>query len=255
MSFTKSLTTALAISLVLPGFAQASDFKTLAQERANAADLVVAPDTVPYSYLVDIEVINERKPEENFTGQYRVNPAAEPGARVTIIGATWDDYPKGMREELEKINDDRTEAEFAKEFWCQGDKEEFEIMASDEVTVLRETEIEAVVSLGPDAVALFIGSDEEGEREMPGKILKRMDSEVTFSKPDLRLTDSHIWLTRPTTVKIVAKMKEMEFETGCSLAPNGLSYVSHNNTKVSGKAMGKSFGAIINVRLSDLQPN
>lgn len=254
MPYIKSLTFAFVMSLS-PGLAQASDFKTLALDRANAADLEIAPDTVPYSYLVDIELINDRKPEENFTGQYRVNPAAEPGARITIIDATWDDYPNGMRKELEKINDERTEAEFATEFWCQGDKEEFEILASDEVTVLRESATEAVVSLGPDAVALFIGGDEEGAREMPGKILKRMDSEVTFSKPDLRLTDSHIWLTRPTTVKIVAKMKEMEFETGCSVAPNGLSYVSHNNTKVSGKAMGKSFGAIINVRLSDLQPN
>lgn len=236
------------------GLSVADDFKSLVQDRINGG-VEAVPDTVPYSYLVDIELINAHKEEENFSGQYRVNPAAEPGERITIIGASWDDFPKGMRAELEKVNQERTQADFAEEFWCQGEPETFEFLASDDVTVLRETETEAVVSLAGDAVAHFLGDDGEGERKMPGKILKRMDSELTFSKPELRLLNSHIWLTRPTTVKIVAKMKEMDFNTRCSIAPNGLSHFSYSNTKVSGKAIGKSFGATIIVKMSDLQPN
>ncbi len=243
-----------ACVLSLPAGALASDFKTLAQEQAASAEANMAPHTIPYSYRVDIEVINAEKPDENFTGAYRVNAAAEPGKRVTLIGASWEDYPKGMREELEKINQERPEAEFAEEFWCELDPDEIDILASDNVTVLRETETEAVLSLGPTGVSRFIG-DDDGDRDMPKKMLKRMNSEVTFSKPDLRLVRSHIWLSKPTTVKIVAKIKEMDFDTGCSVAPNGLSYVSHHNTKASGKALGKSFGAVINVKLSDLQPN
>jgi len=237
----------------LPGLANAVDFKTLVQDRAEAG-IEAVPDTIPYSYLVDIEYINENKPEDSFTGQYRVNPSAKSGERIMLMGANWEDSPKGIRKQLEQDNQKKTEAEFSEDFWCQGDQETFDILVSDEVTILRENAAEAVVTLGPDALAHFIGDDGE-DREMPGKILKRMDSEVTFSKPDLRLTSSHIWLTRPTTVKIVAKMKEMDFNTGCSVAPNGLSYVSHYHTKVSGKAVGKSFGAIINLKLSDLQPN
>ncbi len=251
----KTLRSVLTFATVLAvsNTALADDFKSLIQDKIDAKSSL-AIETVPYSYRVDIEVINAEKPDENFKGQYRVNPAAEPGQRVNLIDATWDDYPEGMRKELEKINQDRTEAEFAEEFWCELDQDELALLASDEVTVLRETETKAVVSLSPKGVSMFIG-DDDGDRDMPKKMLKRMDSEVTFSKPDLRLTHSHIWLSKPTTVKIVAKMKEMDFDTGCSVAPNGLSYLSHHNTKVSGKALGKSFSAVINVRLSDLQPN
>ncbi len=239
----------------IPGIASASDFKSLVKAKAQSAAAV--PETVPYSYLVTIAVDSQegKDDSEQFTGQYRLNPAATPGERVTIIDGSWDDYPKDMRKELEEANFEYSQAQHAEDFWCVGDQEMLEMMASDAVTVLREDAREAVVSLTPDAIAYFMDDDDDGERDMPKKIRKRMLAELTFSKPSLLLTQSKIWLSKPTTVKIVAKMKEMNFEQRCSPAPNGLPYVSENNVKVSGKAMGSHFGATVNVTLSDLQPN
>lgn len=241
-------------ALLTPALAQASDFKSLAAERAQNASQKV-PDAIPYTYLVTIEMTGNKDEGENYQGQYRFNPAAAPGERVDLMGASWDDIPKGMRKELEKANQESTMDDFTDEFWCIPDQESYEILASDDVTVLSESETEAVVALGPKGIAHYLSDDGEGERKMPKKIRKRMLSEITFSKSNMQMTDSHIWLSEPTTVKIVAKMKEMDFEQACDIAPNGLPYFSQVNTKIAGKAMGTSFGAIINVTVSDLQPN
>lgn len=247
-------------SVLLAGssnLAFASDFKTLVQERAEAGNVTAMPDAIPYSFLVSVDVINDDKedPSKSFNGQYRFNPEAAPGDRVTLIGLEWDDLPKDMRKDLEETNLEQSSGVFADEFWCNAEQETFDILASDDVTVISETETEAVLSLGPRGIAHFLDNDDEGERSMPKKIRKRMLSEVTVSKPDLQIQKSRIWLSEPTTVKIIAKMKTMDFAMGCSLTPDGLPYYSENNASVSGKAMGKEFGATIKMTITDLQPN
>ncbi len=244
-----------AFVLCLPVHAAADDFKSLVQEQLRAPMQLSA--SVPYSYLVTIDVDSRegKNKSESFYGQYRFNPAAAAGERVSLIDLTWDEVPKDMRKELEKDNVEGSEADFAEDFWCTNDQKDLEVMASDSVTVIREDETEAVVSLGPDAIAYFLADDSEKEgRGLPKKIRKRMLSELTFSKPDLYLTHSRVWLSKPTTLKIVAKMKEMDFKMGCALAPNGLPFVSQSNTVIVGKALGTGFQARVDISISDLQP-
>lgn len=257
MALQRTLLFCAALTATFPGFAVASDFKTLIQEQLDSS--ATPPQSIPFSYLVTINIDSkEGKDEaENFKGQYRFDPSAEPGNRIKLIGQTWDDIPKDMRKELEKNNLETTPEKFAKDFWCMGDRDTLDILASDDVTILREDSEEAVISLSPEAISHFMSDDTEGkkERKMPKKIRKRMRAEMTFSKPDLIMTQSRIWLSEPTTVKIVAKMKEMDFQEKCAVAPNGLPYLSESRTIIAGKAMGKSFGANVNVFVSDLQPN
>ena len=264
MTITRSLLLSASLVLTPIGAAQANDFKTLIQAQSQSSVVQTTPQDVPYSYLVTIEmdsvenndVEEEEEETESFRGQYRFNPAAAPGERVTIVNGKWDDYPKDMRKELDKVNNDHTIADFVDEFWCVNDADIYSVLRSDLVSVLREDESEVVISLNPDAIAKIMAVEEgEGERQMPKKIRKRMLGELTLAKPGLTVKHSRFWLSRPTTLKIVAKMKEMNFEQSCSIAPNGLPFVSQNNTRVSGKAMGSAFGMDLKVSLSDLQPN
>ncbi len=239
------------------GSASATDFKTLVQQQVDAGPSP-APKTIPYTYMVSIDLDGRsgKDGDKDFQGAYRFDPTAAPGERTQLLGMDWEDFPKDMRKDMERADNSETPAQFAEDFWCVTDAADLAVMASDSVTVLRETESEAVVSLSPDAIGHFLGGDSgDGERSMPKKIKKRMAAELTFSKPDLILKTSHIWLTEPTSVKIVAKMKAMDFKIQCDIAPNGLPYFSGSETSVDGKALGKSFQAQVNMTISDLRPN
>jgi len=254
MNNTRALFLSGIIAFGMPVMASASDFKSLIQE----IDEMEMPDTIPYSFLMTVKMDNIKGKDEIETtiGQYRFTPSAEPGARVSIVGDGWEDMPKEMRQELQKSNLETSEAEFAEEFWCTGDQKTHRILTSDEASVIREDAGEAVVALSPDAIADILTNPNEDreERTMPKKIRKRMLAELTFSKPDLRLKQSRFWLSKPTTVKLIAKMHNMDFQETCALAPNGLPYVQENKTIIAGKAMGKSFGATVTLTVSDLQP-
>ncbi len=257
MTRTRSLFIYVAMICVPSSMAHAEDFTALVQKHEAAQTLVnEAPKTIPYSYLVTYDLKSQEGDDvEEYYGQYRMNPLAVPGQRITFIEGTLDDLPDDMREEVERLNMEASPEELAEDFWCESDKEMRDALKTDSVTLVSEDENEAVLSLGPDIISKIMSdNDGEDERKMPKKIRKRMLAEVTLSKPELHLKHSRIWLSRPTTVKVVAKMKEMNFEQSCSLAPNGFPYMSENTTRIAGKALGSKFNADVKITISDLQP-
>jgi len=251
MKFLRSITFIPGLIVLGSSFANASDFKSLVEAQLDAP--IKTADPAAYSYVISIDIDSREGSDEAeiIDVQYRYNPAAQAGERVALMGTSWEDLPKDMRRELQKSNN---AAEPDDDLWCLNSREDLEVMASDDVTVIREDENEAVVSLSPDGVAQFLADDDEDGRDMPKKIRKRMLSELTFSKPDLYLTNSRIWLSEPTSVKIIAKMKEMEFLSQCAPGPNGMPHVTTANSYVKGKALGTAFEARVNISISDLRP-
>ena len=248
---------AVPIIIGLAGTAQAEDFRSLLDARYSAeSNMPAAPADIPYAYTVTVEQVSEDDEDENFSSRYKFDPSAAPGERVTMIDGEIDDLPKGVRKGLERINNDADMAELAEGFWCVPDPEIIAVVANDPDTQITSQDEETVeLSIGPKSVkAMMALENDEEDRGLPKKVAKRMTGRVVMSKADYQLKSSHLWLTEPTTVKLVAKMKEMDFKTECDLAPNGVPYFSKRKTIVAGKAVGSSFRADIRVSVSDLTP-
>ena len=82
--------------------------------------------------------------------------------------------------------------------------------------------------------------------------MARLDGEFTFSKPAGDLKEFKIWMTRPMTVKIIAKIQHMEVSQTCSLAPNGFNYTDSMSMNAQFKALGQTIAQKMDVRISDL---
>ena len=236
---------------------QAEDFKSMWDARyPGETNIPIAPSDIPYAYTVTVQQVSEDDENEIFTSRYRFNPSAAPGERVNMIDGEIDDLPKGIRKGLERINDDADMTELADGFWCMPGREIYSIVANDPDTEIVAQDEEIVeLAVGPESIkALMTLENDEDDRGLPKKIAKRMTGKVVLSNADYQLKSSHLWLTKPTTVKLVAKMKEMDFKTECELAPNGVPYYSKRKTIVAGKAVGSSFRADLRVSVSDLTP-
>ena len=122
-------------------------------------------------------------------------------------------------------NPENSAEDLAEEFWCEsGDNELFDgdDVSVDDFTVISETESEAVIrpNLALMAEIMMDKDDDEdmskSERKMMAKMMERLDGEFVLSKPDARLKYLKIWLTRPLTMKVIAKLKEMEITQSCA---------------------------------------
>jgi len=256
---------AIPLSLLIPvllaasyGHAKAEDIRTLIDRRVESqADQSAPPAMVPYSYLVTVEHNSlEGDTATRFTAQYRVNPQAEPGNRLTFTGSGLADLPEEFQSEITKFDKEKPAEDIAEDFWCSGksgaaitDQENF---APEGLDIVRENDQEAVIALDTLKIKEIMQSDDDDD--MPKKLLKRLAAEVTVTKPDLAMTHMRIWLTKPTTIKLIAKLKEMEIRQSCAVAPNGFYYVVSNNSRVRAKALGKSMQADTIITISDLQP-
>ena len=248
----------LAALLTSAPNAYAKDIKTLIAERQASGETgPLSPNDIPYTYVVTADIKSgEGDDRDAYVAKYQVNPKAAPGARLTFIDAPLETFPEDFQTQMNKMDMEATEADIAKEFWCADSEDEADDpdMTPEDMTVIREDAREGVIAISNDILRNMMNMDDGDGGDMPKKVMKRLTAELTLSKPDLNLRNMKVWLTRPTTIKIVAKLKNMNIEQSCDLAPNGIPYVTVRKMRVSGKAFGKSFNEDAMITVSDLQP-
>lgn len=248
--------------LCLPLFAspaQAEDILTLLANKAEAP-LRVAPSAIDYSYTLTLDLkTRDGKELSEDQAVLRIDPSQPAGSRTEIISAS-DVDSKAFKDFLKEIEDeDNTMEKQADGFWCgPSETSSGEDFNPDYFTVLSEDDSQAI--LRPDATKLaelLMRSDENAEKNgkaMMKKLLKRIEGEVTFAKPGADMTGFKVRMTRPMTMMLVAKLKEMDVEQSCALAPNGHYHLSRLQMNVAGKALGSRFGQDIDMRVSELTP-
>ena len=259
--------TALALCLpILAAPAQAEDIMSILARKADMPPRL-APKTIEYSYTLTVD-IKSREGKDLSEGQavVRVDPSKPAGSRKQIISIS-DPENEALQDFLKDSEDpDNTPEERAEEFWCgdSGENPDDEpALTSDlsNLTVISETETEAV--LQPDMknlAKLLMQSDgnpedaNKDERKMAKKLLERIEGNFTLAKPSAELKGFSVRMTRPMTIKIVAKLKEMDVTQTCELAPNGHYHISTMKMNVQGKALGIGFGQEIDMRITDLRP-
>ena len=241
--------------------AHAEDIKTLFDRRSDTVQ-PSPPQVNPYNYTLDVMFAGKEGKDviPPFTAKLLINPAAYGEERARILSTSSDDYNIEFKEMLTEIRE-QTPEELSDEFWCDVETKpslDDDAFTSEDFTVLRETETEAVVR--PDTQRLteiFMAQEDvsdmsKGERKLMRKMVKRLDGEITFSKPDLIPTHLRMWMTEPMTVKIIAKIKNMNIEQTCALAPNGFPYVETFSMDINMKAFGIKFEQMTGMRVSEL---
>lgn len=258
----KRLVSALILALLFTSPAQAEDIRSILERKS----MVVRPSPPalnPYNYTVDVVMSGRegKDVQESFTAKLLIDPSALPDARASILSSSKKDHPDEFKDFLKEIESPDVSAEdLAEDFWCEsGDDELFDDDTSaDGFTVISETATEAVIkpNLALMAEIMMDGDDEEevskSDRKLMKKMMERLDGEFVLSKPDVRLKRMKIWLTRPITMKVVAKIKEMEVTQSCALAPNGFTYTDSMTMRVKAKALGMGMEQNMNIKISGL---
>lgn len=235
-------------------------------ERQSKIERPAPPVLNPYNYTVDVVMSGKegKDVKEPFIAKLLIDPSAVPESRVTILSTSREDYGEDFKGFLEEIQNPETSAEdLAKEFWCEGGGNDIfddEDISIEDFTVLSETDTEAIIKPNLKRMAEIMMSSEESddisksERKMMRKMMKRLDGEFVVSKPDVRLKRLKIWMTRPMTMALIAKVKEMEVTQSCAIAPNGFSYKDNMTMSVKAKALGIGVEQNMDIKVSSLTP-
>lgn len=253
--------TALAALLSAPAFA--SDiFEIAAANRASGA--MNAPKTVPYLHTVDVTVSGRKGDEvrEPVTARLRIDPSQPQGSRVTILSRTNEDVKdmnKALEDVIEQIEENEPE-EQAEGFWCSArDSDEFPV-TPENFTVLGEENGTTRLKPVPDRmVQLMMGEDDLDdlpgrERSIAKKMGDRLEGEIHLNSSNAQLQAMRFEITRPVTIMLIAKIKEMAMEVDCDPAPNGYPYVSRFFMHVEGGAFGFDMVSDVELHISDLTP-
>lgn len=259
----KKLLIAFALGTFLAPSAQAEDIMSIL-ERQSQLERPAPPKLNPYNYTLNVTMSGQEGNDTKapFTAKLFIDPSLSAEERVTILSTSSEDYNDEFKDFLKELQSPETTPEdLAEEFWCESqDDDLFDAgeLSSDAFTVISETPTEAVIkpNLALMAEIMMDGEDEEdmskSERKMMKKMMKRLDGEFVLSKPDVRLKEFKIWLTRPMTMAVIAKIKEMEVMQSCAVAPNGFSYINSMAMRVKAKALGVGVEQNMDVRVSDL---
>ena len=242
-----------------PAQAQSNDILSILARQTETPGRA-EPTTIDYSYTMNLDIkAFEGDKTSDVQAVLRVDPTQPGGSRAQIISTT-DPENESFVEFLKEIEDpEKTMAEQADGFWCgvmDGDAE----FNPDDFQVISETETEAIIKPKPGTITKFLmqsdSEDEEmgkQERKMAKKLLKRIDGQMTLSKPQAELQNFQVKMTEPMSMMLVAKLKVMDVEQDCALAPNGFYHMSTMNMNVEGKALGKEFGQKMDIKISDLR--
>ena len=263
----KYLFAVLAFATIFVPSAHAEDIMSIL-ERQSKIEKPSPPVLNPYNYTVDVVMSGKEGKDETppFTAKLLIDPSAAPEARVSIVSTSSEDHPDEFKDFLKEIQNPETSAEdLTEEFWCEGgddgmfDSEDIgEDISVDDFTVISETETEAIIKPNLSLMAEIMMDSEEGddmsksERKMMTKMMKRLDGEFVLSKPEARLKSFKIWLTRPMTMALIAKLKEMEVTQSCAMAPNGFNYTDTMTMRVKAKALGIGMEQNMDVKISGL---
>jgi len=215
-----------------------------------------APTTVPYSYTMTLDMTSTEGDKVS-EGQavLRIDPTQPAGSRAQIISSS-NPENEPLIEFLKEVEDpEKDMAESAEGFWCGPSKNDAAFTPTD-FEVISETDTEATLKPKPGALAALLMQSEESddpgkqERKMKKKLLDRVDGQMTLTKPNADMKGFRVTMTRPMTMMVVAKLKVMDVEQNCALAPNGFYHLSRMNMNVEGKALGKAFGQKLDIRIT-----
>ena len=217
----------LSLSFAFPATAaQAQDIRSILAQKADTTTRI-APETIPYSYTLTVDV-KERDGKDVSEGQavLRIDPTQPPGSRTQIVTAS-DLESEALQNFLKEIEDeDNTMDKQASGFWCgSSDPKPRSAFNPENFTVLAESDSEA--TLQPNAknlATLLMDTSENGDkddRKMMKRLMKRIEGDVTLAKPSGELKGFNVRMTRPMTIMLVAKLKEMDVEQSCATPPIG----------------------------------
>lgn len=258
---------------------QAQDILTLLKTKDERTEPPAPPQHFPYDYIVEYNTSEKSKKEvSTFFARYKVSPGAPAGTRVTILETSNETEDETENEDFithikELDNEDISAEEFADEVWCnspdddedESDQEKLsELLSSDRVTVVSENDDQAVLEMKLlDALEVvdFDSSDIEFEGDEDGKtsgiakkFFKRLNMKMTLSKPDAQVRGMHISLSKPMRVFVVAKIKEMNVNLQCGLAPNGFYYKAETSMQAKMSALGKKIEQTNHIKVVELIP-
>jgi hypothetical protein len=246
--------------LGLPVQAKAQDiFDILAQRESGGT--AQPPAYVPYRHTVDVIVSGSKGDDvhDPLIAKLRIDPSMPAGQRVTILEQTEDargEMEKALREMIEEIEDeDRTPAAQAQSFWCNAGGA---VPTADDFTVIEETDTVSRLRPSPDRmVSMFMQTGDRDldrkERSMARKLSDRLDGEIVYDMPSGQIRSAQFDITRPMTVLLVAKIRQMKMEQRCSLAPNGHPYISSFSMDVGVTALGKQITNVMELTVGDLE--
>ena len=248
----------IAATIAPPCFA-ADIFDILAQREIEGT--AQPPAYVPYRHTVDVIVSGSKGDDvhDPLIAKLRIDPSMPAGQRVTIVEQTEDargEMEKALREMIEEIEDeDRTPAAQAQSFWCNVGGS---IPTPEDFAVIEQTETVARLRPTPDRmVSMFMQTGDRDldrkERSMAKKLSDRLEGEIVYDKPSGQIRSARFDITRPMTVLLVAKIRQMKMEQGCSLAPNGFPFVSHFKMDVGVTALGKEITNVMDLTIGDLE--
>jgi hypothetical protein len=252
------LSLAAVLGLSAPAYAE-NIFDILARKEATgAADI---PQYVPYRHTVDVIVSGSKGDNIHapLVAKLRIDPSRPAGERVTILEQSEDargEMEKALREMIEEIEDaDRTPAAQAQSFWCNAGGA---VPTPEDFSVIEETDSLARLKPSPERmVSLFIQSGDREldskERSMAKKLSDRLEGEIVYDKPSGLIRSGAFNITRPMTVLLIAKIRQMEMVQKCSIAPNGHPYISSFSMDVGVTALGKKITNVMELTVGDLE--
>ncbi len=259
----KKLLPLLSLPVLFSPIAQAEDIMSIL-ERQSKVERAAPPALNPYNYTVDVAMSGREGKDvrDPFTAKLLIDPSAAAEARVTILSTSSEEHPDDFKDFLKEVQDTEKSAEdLAENFWCESDDNdmfESDGLPEDSFTVLSETDTEAVIKPNLKLMAEMMMDSEadddmsKSERKMMKKMMERLDGEFVLSKPDARLKGMKIWMTRPMTMALIAKIKEMEMTQSCALAPNGFGYIDSMTMHVKAKALGMKMEQDMDIKISGL---
>lgn len=248
----------MASAIAPPSFA-ADIFDILAQRESEGT--ARPPTFVPYRHTVDVIVSGSKGDDihDPLIAKLRIDPSLPAGERVTVLEQTDDargEMEKALREMIEEIEDeDRTPAAQAQSFWCNAGGP---VPTPVDFTVIEETDNLARLQPTPERmVSLFMQTGDREldskERSMAKKLSDRLEGEIVYDKPSGHIRSGAFNITRPMTVLLIAKIRQMEMVQGCSLAPNGHPYISSFSMDVGVTALGKKITNVMELTIGDLE--
>lgn len=247
---------ALSTTFVAAAPAQAEDILSILARTANTPSRPM-PTTIPYSYTLSLDFTSiDGKDTEEGQAVLRIDPSQPAGSRAQVVSST-DPESETLLDFLKDIeNPENTMEKRVDSFWCGAMDKDPDFDQAD-FEVVSETSTEAIIRPREGKLAELMmqtdgGPADKSERKMMKKMMERIDGQITLTKPDAEMKAFQVTMTRPLTMMVVAKLKVMDVEQSCALAPNGFYHMSQMKMNVEGKAMGSRFGQNMTLQVSDL---
>ena len=170
-----------------------------------------------YSYQLDITV-------DDFVGRARVHPDRAAGKRVVMIFPEKSGLSSDERDGLKEIDEDASE-----DFWCHRFAKRIPRSGAQ---LVRQTATTATYRFNP--------IPRPNDRD-DAKLMEHLTGTVTVAKD--RPAILNFTLTAPESFKpaLVARVDTFTLKADCAFSPDGRTYVSTFELKVTGSAMLQSF--------------